>query len=169
MTSGNQKVKAKTSARATPDQTPTAKGDWFEPGLSFKCTQCGNCCTGPSGYVWFTDEEALAMAQFLNMTVTAFRKKYAHRSYGKWSLGEVKVKGQYDCVFLTRDSDGKTGCRIYPVRPKQCRTWPFWPSNLRSPRDWAESAKRCPGMKHGGTFVPADQVRVIRDSDDDLL
>ena len=31
--------------------------EWYEQGLRFGCTQCGNCCTGPEGAVWFTEEE----------------------------------------------------------------------------------------------------------------
>ena len=31
--------------------------DWYEDGLRFSCSQCGNCCTGPPGAVWFTDNE----------------------------------------------------------------------------------------------------------------
>lgn len=30
---------------------------WYAPGLSFTCTQCGNCCTGEPGVVWVSDEE----------------------------------------------------------------------------------------------------------------
>eukprot|EP00961_Rhodomonas_salina_P046921 629705-Rhodomonas_salina.2 len=28
---------------------------------------------------------------------------------------------------------GKAICSLYEARPKQCRTWPFWPENLASP------------------------------------
>ena len=30
---------------------------WYADGLSFTCTQCGNCCTGGPGYVWISDME----------------------------------------------------------------------------------------------------------------
>ena len=142
-----------------------APAEWFEPGLSFKCTQCGNCCTGPSGYVWFTDEEAEAMADYLGLSEREFRKRYTRRKFGKSTLDETKRNGRYDCVFLTWNEDGSAGCSIYRVRPRQCRTWPFWPENLASRRAWDEAATTCPGMRRtDGTFVPADEVRVIRDS-----
>ena len=38
---------------------------------------------------------------------------------------------------------------IYPVRPTQCRTWPFWEDNLKSPQAWKNASERgrgCPGM-----------------------
>ena len=63
-----------------------------------------------------------------------------------------------------RDENGHGKCSVYHLRPTQCRTWPFWASNLRSERDWREAAAHCPGMKvpgePGGNFVPAEQIRV---------
>lgn len=134
---------------------------WYAPGLSFQCTQCGNCCTGPSGFVWFTDAEAAAIADHLGLDEATFRQRFAHRRMGKWTLNETKVaRGQYDCVFLRRDAQGKALCSIYPVRPTQCRTWPFWPENLESREAWDDAATRCPGMKRGGQFVPVEQIRI---------
>jgi uncharacterized protein len=134
---------------------------WYEEGLSFECSQCGNCCTGPPGFVWFDEAEGEAMAGQLGLTVEAFHKKYCKKKQGRWTLDEVSTRNGFDCVFLRRDSDGKALCSVYSVRPTQCRTWPFWPENLKTERHWARSAKNCPGMKHGGTFFPVDQVRVI--------
>ena len=140
------------------------KNTWYDEGLSFECTQCGNCCTGPTGYVWFCDEEAETMAGHLGMELEDFLKQYARKVDGRWSLGEnwnKQIHG-YDCVFLRRDETGKALCGIYPVRPAQCRTWPFWPENLRSSRSWQRTAHTCPGMNHGN-FYPAEKIRIIRD------
>lgn len=136
---------------------------WYSPGLTFKCTQCGNCCSGPSGYVWFTDAEAERMAEYLGVTVAEFLERHTRKVAGRPSLDEVKRKrGQYDCIFLRRDEQGKSQCSIYPVRPTQCRTWPFWPENIRSQRDWDEAAKTCPGMgRADGDFVPVERVRIL--------
>jgi len=146
---------------------------WFGDGLSFSCTQCGNCCTGPSGYVWFSDEEAQAMADYLGLDVHAFLRKYAQRAMGRWTLGEVRNGRDYDCVFLEEMGDGRRGCSIYPVRPTQCRTWPFWPSNMKSRRAWEAAAKTCPGMRRpderGENFVPVDQIRVMMAENPDAL
>ncbi len=84
------------------------KQEWYADGLRFECTQCGNCCTGPPGYVWFNNAETEAMAKSLGMSPVEFREKYAHRHAGKWTLNEVKnEQGHYDCVFLERDENGK--------------------------------------------------------------
>ena len=136
------------------------KNTWYDKGLSFECTQCGNCCTGPTGSVWFSDEEAGTMAGHLGMELKDFLKQYAHKVDGRWSLGENwnnQIHG-YDCVFLRRDETGKALCGIYPVRPAQCRTWPFWDSTLRSPQAWQETCDVCPGCGQGD-LVPLEQVQ----------
>lgn len=137
---------------------------WYGDGLRFECTQCGNCCTGAPGYVWFDDDEARAMAEELGVSKREFYQRYAKRKLGKWTLEEVRYQKQYDCVFLERDEDGRGKCGIYEVRPTQCRTWPFWASNLSSPREWAKAAEGCPGMKlpgqAGGNFVPIEKITV---------
>jgi len=112
------------------------------------------------------------MADQLELTVKEFEKEYTRRIFGRRSLSETRNdKGQYDCVFLTQpDEQGRRGCSIYEVRPQQCRTWPFWPENLRTPADWQEAGETCPGMTAGGQgrgkLYPIEQIRIIRDSND---
>lgn len=101
------------------------------------------------------------MADHLGVDEQTFFQRYTKQILGRRSLAEVKIKsGQYDCVFLQRDDAGKAMCGIYPVRPTQCRTWPFWDSNLKSPRDWRQAAQTCPGMQQGGNFVPIEEIRI---------
>ena len=145
---------------------------WYAEGLSFACTQCGNCCTGPPGYVWFDDDEAEAIAAHLGLEVGEFRRRHARSLFGRWTLDErCNGDGLYDCVFLERDDEGKAGCSIYPVRPSQCRSWPFWPENLRSSTAWQRAAVTCPGMAKGlkgqGKFYTVEQIRTIRDQTPD--
>jgi hypothetical protein len=142
-------------------------GEWYADGLRFTCTQCGNCCTGPQGYVWFNADEARAIADYLGLSVEQFHARHAHKVGRRWTLNEHRTKFGYDCVFLTRDANGKAGCSIYPVRPTQCRTWPFWPENLATPDNYMDIAGQCPGVKRGlegrGELVPIEQVRIRRD------
>ena len=149
----------------------TGKKPWYDSGLSFECTQCGACCTGPPGVVWFTEEEGRAMAGHLGMTEAEFKREYAEKRLGKWSLKDMLHPDRgYDCVFLRFDPETqKAGCSIYPVRPAQCRTWPFWPSNLESRRSWERAAKGCPGMRQGGKFYPVEQIRIIASQNNDAL
>ena len=153
-----------------PTSATTEPREWYHEGLTFSCTQCGNCCTGPPGFVWASIEEQHAIARRLGLPLDQFRKQYARRIGKRWSLEEVYNPQQrgYDCVFLVRDPQtGKAGCSIYEDRPAQCRTWPFWPENLESHRTWRTVARNCPGVANGmsgdGNFYPIEQIRIIRD------
>ena len=48
------------------------KNVWYADGLRFRCTQCGDCCTGAEGYVWVNQAEIDAMAARVGMTAEAF-------------------------------------------------------------------------------------------------
>lgn len=133
---------------------------WYGEGLRFSCTQCGNCCTGPPGAVWFTAPEARAMAAALGLDEATFRRRHARVIEGRWSLNEQLTEHGYDCVFLDRDSrPGTAICRLYGARPRQCRTWPFWPENLQSPEAWAQARATtpCPGMDQG-ELIPVERI-----------
>jgi Fe-S-cluster containining protein len=119
---------------------------WYKDGLRFKCTACGDCCTGAPGYVWVNQAEIDAIAGRLGMEVAAFEKKYVRKIGVRRSLVEYK---NGDCVFFDNKS---RKCQVYEQRPRQCRTWPFWNSNLRSPETWAETCEVCPGSGKGKLY-----------------
>jgi uncharacterized protein len=82
------------------------------------------------------------IAAFLHLEFDQFTRTYVRRIGNRYSLLE---KFNYDCTFLKRE-DGQSMCMIYPVRPAQCRTWPFWDDNLKTPAHWQHASERCPGM-----------------------
>lgn len=118
---------------------------WYADGLRFKCTGCGDCCTGGPGYVWVTQAEIDALATRLEMTPAAFERQYVRKVGVRRSLKERK---NYDCVFL----DAERRCTVYEDRPLQCRTWPFWNSNLKSPEAWQHTCEVCPGSGTGKLY-----------------
>lgn len=125
---------------------------WYQDGLAFQCTGCGNCCSGDPGVVWVDQEEIQKIAEYTGMTETELRLRNTRRVGRQVSLTE---RENGECSFLDK---GTRRCTIYPVRPKQCRTWPFWNSNLESPEAWAEAAKGCPGMGQGN-FIPLEEIQ----------
>src|SRR5262249_9163146 len=137
--------------------TSSAEKTWYSNGLRFKCTQCGNCCTGPPGYVFLTKDEIARIARFLGNADDTLPPDQLRRVGSRYSLTERK---NGDCVFL-KQVDGKRICSVYPVRPLQCRTWPFWDSNLESPASWRDASRTCPGIDHGTShkFVQIERVR----------
>lgn len=116
---------------------------WYKDGLRFECTRCGNCCGGGPGTVRVSEEEIAALAKRLGLNESEFRERYARVI--RMGIVSLKEKPDYDCIF----HDKKRGCTVYEDRPKQCRAWPFWRANVRSPENWNEEAKECPGMNHG--------------------
>lgn len=142
-------------AMSAKPETPDAKGPadqpWYKDGLKFTCSQCGDCCTGFEGFVWVSEEEMQAMADHLGMSIGAFKLEHTRKVGRKVSLKEF---ANGDCTFF----DGATrGCKIYQFRPRQCRTWPFWDSNLESPAAWRETKKLCPGAGKG-TFFSLEEI-----------
>ena len=123
---------------------------WYQSGLRFTCTQCGDCCTGAPGFVWLDDEELIAIAKFQSEPIEQVRGLTTRATPRGRSLRE---KANGDCVFYER---GK-GCTIYPVRPRQCRTWPFWERNVASPETWRQTCEECPGSGRG-QLISAEEI-----------
>ncbi len=141
---------------------PTDKAVWYAEGLSFGCTHCGRCCAGPGvGYVWLTAEEIAAIAKYLGIPVEQMHQTYVRSVGGGWSLRERN--DNRDCLFLSPAGPDGRVCSIYPVRPTQCRTWPFWPDNLCTPEAWAHIATRCRGVNHG-EHVSLEEIQTHRDA-----
>lgn len=123
---------------------------WYAGGLRFQCTMCGKCCTGAPGFVWVTDAEIASIADFLKMPKEKFIAVHTRPERGGRSLRE---KSSGDCVFY----DKAVGCTIYEVRPAQCRTWPFWESNITSPSTWQHTCEICPGSGQSD-LISAEEI-----------
>jgi len=119
---------------------------WYSAGLRFTCGRCGACCRGEPGYVWVTHEEAVRIAAFMKISLDDFTRGFLRRVGRRTSLVE---KANGDCCFW----DGAKGCSIHPVRPVQCRTFPFWRANLESGEAWASLLSRCPGAGRGRLYT----------------
>ena len=157
MTQQPAAVNSKPGGEHSPRGESASMREWYRDGLCFRCCQCGNCCTGAPGYVWVTKEEIRRIAEFLGRTDGRLDKKHVRRVRLRYSLTE---KQNGDCVFLSR-TGGKIDCAIYPVRPLQCRTWPFWRENLVSLDAWNRAHVKCPGMNTGRRFS-VEEIEAIR-------
>ncbi len=102
------------------------------------CKNCeGNCCIGESGYIWVTPKEIEEIANFLKIDTEEFKKRFLIKVGYKYSIKERPYKDGFACIFFDK------GCTIYPVRPKQCRTYPFWDYFKTHT---GELIKECPGI-----------------------
>ncbi len=93
------------------------------------------------------------------MDVEQFEKTYVRK------VGIRKTLVEYsngDCVFF--DNQART-CNVYEARPRQCRTWPFWDSNLKSESPGRKPAKFAPVVGKGSCIPSRRSNRSVqRDS-----
>ena len=131
-------------ARQKPTYTSTysSKDTWFQhhDSLPFECTSCGKCCK-VKGDVYLSPTETLAVAKYLNLSLQEFKRRFISKEEmsSGWTLlrNIQRQNSHYEeednrCIFL----DDSNMCAIYPVRPIQCITYPFWPRIMASPQAW---------------------------------
>jgi Fe-S-cluster containining protein len=120
---------------------------WYQDGLRFRCTACGNCCSGDPGFVWVNQEEMQTLADALTGgDVDLLQEKHVRKVGRRYSLIE---RENGDCALLDPKS---RQCTVYDARPIQCRTWPFWDSTVRTPATWQETCETCPGAGEGDLY-----------------
>jgi uncharacterized protein len=124
---------------------------FFDSGIRFECRQCGACCGGDPGTIYLSSSEVSEIAGYLNMTAAEWVGRFCYPYKDSYSLGE---DAQGRCRLFDN------GCAVYPVRPMQCRTFPFWFSNLRSIERWRKIAQACPGIGYGRHY-DRDQILAI--------
>jgi Fe-S-cluster containining protein len=112
--------------------------------LRFECTGCGACCHGDSeSYIGVSAAESERIRDYLGLSPAWFRRRYLVRVAG---IGRsIRLEADGRCTFL--DADGR--CRVYPVRPVQCSTYPFWPEVVATRGAWRSEARRCEGIGRG--------------------
>ena len=109
--------------------------------------------------MWVDGGEIAALAHRLGMSLDDFGRHHLRAVGARYALLEHPVTG--DCVFYR---DG--ACAVYAVRPRQCRSFPFWRTHLRSPASWAAAARECEGIKDDAPLIDADRIEALRRGDD---
>lgn len=110
---------------------------FMKPSFSFTCMKCGNCCC-EEGFVFFSSEEIDNAADLLGLSGKEFIGKYLIKT-GKTYAHEV-MKGDC-CVFLKNNK-----CIIQPVKPVQCRTFPFWNEYIGKKGELVNFDRPCRGI-----------------------
>ena len=128
--------------------------NWYRNGLRFSCQQCGKCCWDEGEYteVYVTREDISEIADYLSLLPQLFRQKYVKKTDGF----DVLVSRGGAGIML---QDGR--CRVYSCRPRKCRTWPFWPENLKRHVWYGEVRKRCPGVGKGRKYGEEEIERIL--------
>jgi hypothetical protein len=109
--------------------------------------------------VYLTGADAAAMAAHLGLDEAGFRARFCETD-GDGELCLLVRPG--DCVLL--DPEGR--CRAYPVRPKQCATWPFWTENLAAAAWFRDVVPCCPGAGRGRVHTREEIEAIARERDE---
>lgn len=136
---------------------------FYRDGIRFECTGCGGCCVdhGDNIYVYLSESDVAAISRHLGLSHLHFFETYCESEDGYICL---KSTGPA-CVFL-HQADGVSRCRVYPVRPKQCATWPFWTENLNRNTWLSEIAPSCPGIGRGKRYTALAIEQIARERDE---
>ena len=119
-----------------------------KPGFSYgfrptACADCkGSCCKGAGGNVWLSPGEVSDLAKFLGMSEFQFVNDFTVMVNNR-----LTIKERYDPVegaVCQLFDDSINGCSVYEARPRQCRTFPFWPQL----KEVGIDAQGCPGVTH---------------------
>lgn len=102
--------------------------------------------------MWLNRDEIRALAARLNLSEHEFERHYVRQVGVRKTLLE---QPNGDCVLLDHH---RRACTVYEQRPRQCRSWPFWESNVRTPEAWQETCEVCPGSGKG-RLVPLDEIQ----------
>jgi Fe-S-cluster containining protein len=130
---------------------------YLQRQLRFSCTRCGKCCaTAGEYYVYLNGTESEKIREYLQLSRDWFRRRYLRRLED----GERVLASAADerCIFL--NSEG--GCRVYPVRPLQCRTYPFWPELVKNATAWQRESRRCEGINRGRVIARGKIERAVQ-------
>lgn len=120
---------------------------FFDHGLEFECQKCLYCCSVEPGFVYLSRKDLDRLVSSTDLSEKEFINTYCrYVDMGDCYYIALKEKENYDCIFLSDN-----GCKVYSARPLQCRTYPFWPSIIRSKEAWNDEKKCCPGIGKGKT------------------
>jgi uncharacterized protein len=120
--------------------------------MRFECQPGCTACCQRKGFVYLTEGDIARAAEFLGMTAATFEKQFIYRTK---NLRRLRIPRGGLCRFLRAD-----GCSIHPVKPTQCRIFPFWPELTESRRAWRRTAAWCPGIGQG-ELVQIETARTL--------
>lgn len=86
----------------------------------FPCRCCGECCRIKDGIVRVSDEEIARIAEYLGVAEADFIANETELAPDRRGL-VLKSCADGACVYL----DERNLCRINPVKPDKCRTFPI--------------------------------------------
>lgn len=117
---------------------------------------CGACCRRP-GLLIFGDDEVRAIAKHEGVSIyDLILRCNLEVTDGEWRIELV----EQPCPFLVDDR-----CSIQDVKPRQCRSYPFWPEIVEDDATWDAEREHCPGIGEGFEWQSADIAAMLELAD----
>jgi Fe-S-cluster containining protein len=118
---------------------------FYADGLKFSCKRCSSCCRYDQGFVFLTEKDlkklSFALKTDENSVINSYCRWVTDRKGDE--VLSLKEKSNKDCILWDE------GCIVYPERPVQCASFPFWDYIIASKQGWEIAAGSCPGMNSG--------------------
>ncbi len=126
---------------------------FYSNGLNFSCKQCSACCRHDPGFVYLSQEDLSNLCVLFSLSQDDFIRQYCRvvPYYDGTEVLCLQEKSNYDCIFW------ENGCKVYPARPIQCSTYPFWTFILESKTSWDKESDSCPGI-NSGNLLKNDEI-----------
>ena len=128
---------------------------FYADGIKFECQMSGRCCRSrhADGYVYLSLKDRRRIASHLGISTIKFTRRYTTKTRNQFHFKVLRPQ----CAFL-KDNQ----CSIYEARPLQCRTWPFWPENMKR-KVWMRSITRsCPGVGKGRLYSASEIDEIVK-------
>jgi Fe-S-cluster containining protein len=107
-------------------------------------------------------DELRAIAGALQVTLSRLKTTYDitwDSDAEQWAIDATHGHG---CPLLDEDR----GCSVNAVKPRQCRTFPFWDELLDDQAEWEAAKRFCPGLDSPeGRRYSSVEIRAIRNGD----
>jgi Fe-S-cluster containining protein len=110
--------------------------------------------------VYVDKDEVARIAEYLSDGIPSFIDKYLFPLRERYG---IKEHSDGRCFFYN------DGCTIYPVRPHQCKTYPFWFENLRSNKKWKHVLRECPGIGCGPLYPREKILEIVQSTMDAVI
>ena len=130
----------------------------YPKNVSFECQRCGKCCGDVSRKkrkILLLKSEVKRISDITGLKEDGFATRLQNDGPYRYMM---KKKGG-KCVFLERNS-----CKIYPLRPLICRSYPFSVEKTRSKDFIFKVSDECPGIGLGDTVEEDHFERILSEA-----
>jgi uncharacterized protein len=119
-------------------------------GFRFECQAGCSACCEMEGQVYLSQQDLIRIAAYIDLTPAEFEAQHVYRTK---NLLRLRKPPERQCIFHVDNR-----CSIHPVKPTQCRVFPYWPEIIESQDSWNATAQTCPGMNTG----PLIQIEIAK-------